>query len=132
MFSITRLGFRLTSRDRGIQLGGLALWVRDSGDKLVLASYHPRRSLTWWWSVRVARNEITFTDRHYIALCRMSLTGNEYAPKPSPWVKLIQRPQNASRRGCWSTRVRLARGYILIIDRQSYHLRPKPDKTKRP
>lgn len=132
MFSITRFGFRLTPRDRGIQLGGLTLWSRDSGGKLGLATYHPRRSTTWWWSVRIQHSELTFCDRRYINLCLMSLAGNEYCPKPSRWVKLIQRPQNASRRGCWSTRVRLARGYILVIDRQSYHLRPKPDKTKRP
>jgi hypothetical protein len=121
MFSITRFGFRLTPRDSGIQLGGLTLWTRDSGGKLVLASYHPLRSLTWWWSVRLARNEITFTDRHYIALCRMSITGNEYAPKPSPWVKLIQRSQKSRRRAHWVTRVRLPRGYSLVVSQQDYH-----------
>lgn len=38
-----------------IEIGGLALFVRDSGGRLQLAGYHPRKSTTWHWFVALYR-----------------------------------------------------------------------------
>lgn len=38
-------------------IGGLRMFSRDSGGGLVLASYHPRRSSTWHWSISVKKRE---------------------------------------------------------------------------
>lgn len=39
----------------GIRIGGLSLLARSSNGNLVLASYHPRSSMTWLWSVSLGR-----------------------------------------------------------------------------
>jgi len=40
-----------------ITIGGVKLFSRDSGGDIVLASYHPRRSSTWHWSVVLSRRD---------------------------------------------------------------------------
>lgn len=40
---------------RVIRIGGLTLLARDSAGGITLASYHPRSSLTWHWSLSLDR-----------------------------------------------------------------------------
>jgi hypothetical protein len=54
---IGRVGVRINRKgiaDWGyplVRIGGLDLISRTSGGELTLASYHPRGSTTWYWSV---------------------------------------------------------------------------------
>ena len=38
-----------------LRVGGLRLWSRTSAGELMIASYHPRRSTCWHWSVSIVR-----------------------------------------------------------------------------
>lgn len=40
-----------------IQIGGLSLFTRASNGELHIASYHPRRSLTWLWYVGLGKEK---------------------------------------------------------------------------
>lgn len=76
---------------------GLRFFSRASDGNLVLVSYHPRRSSTWYWSVALSHKPF-----HDIAWA--SVTPAEY------------------RKGQWHNYYRLPFGRTLIISRQDYHL----------
>jgi len=37
------------------RIGGLSFFTRDSAGGLTVASYHPRSSATWYWSIGFGR-----------------------------------------------------------------------------
>lgn len=80
-----------------VRVGGLSLFTRDSGRRLIVASYHPRSSPTWHWSITLWR---------------------EQPPKGSP---RIVRPTR--RQGQWHDTYRLPFGWALGVAQQDYHQR---------
>lgn len=79
--------------ERGIRIGGLTLMHRDSAGGLILASYHPRSSLTWHWAIHLDRRA--------------------FAPRWGWFVVPLgeRATQRSLRMGMWT----------LGIDTQSYH-----------
>lgn len=77
-----------------LEIGGLSFFSQTSGGDVVLASYHPRRSSTWFWSAQVIKA----------------------APGSKPH-------RAATRRGQWNDYHWLPFGRQLVIARQDYHLR---------
>ncbi len=71
---------------------GFRLFSRDSGGGLVIASYHPQRSGTWFWSASLCKNPF----------------GGSY--------------RDPVRRNQWHDYCALPFGYALRISRQDYHL----------
>jgi hypothetical protein len=82
-------------------MSGLRFFTRASDGSLVLASYHPRHSLTWHWAVSVKRNAL-------------------YSNRP----RRINRA--AERFNQWHDMYRLAFGWWLIVSRQDYHMDALP------
>lgn len=83
-----------------VVVGGLSLWSRDSGGRRIVASYHPRRSPTWYWSVSVSRS---CGDRQRIRF--------SWDPR---------------RFGQWHDYLHLPFGVVVTIARQNYHrMRPQ-------
>jgi hypothetical protein len=78
-----------------LRIGGLSLWDRDSGGRLMLAAYHPKGSPTWHWFVTISHG---WTRRVW--------------PKFDPAER---------RQGQWSDYVLLPFGITLVIGRQDYH-----------
>jgi hypothetical protein len=68
--------------------------ARASDGSIILASYHPRSSSTWIWSLSLTRKQ--------------------------RWLKrIVTRDQNRS--GQWHDYLKLPFGWALIVSRQDYH-----------
>lgn len=88
---IARWGYPL------LRIGGLDLISRTSSGELTLASYHPRGSATWIWSVVVC-------------------AGDDEEPR-------IRRTPADMRHGQWHDWYRLPFGRSLRVSMQDYHKR---------
>jgi hypothetical protein len=73
--------------------GGLSFLKRDSAGCLILASYHPRSSLTWIWSLSV-----------------------DHRLPPKPLLHIERKG-----RGQWQHWLRLPFGRTLYLARQDFH-----------
>lgn len=78
-----------------MDFAGLSFGKRNSAGGLTLASYHPRKSGTWYWSLTLERQR--------------------YA---APLVRLEPKER---RRGQWHHCFRLPFGWSLIWSQQDYH-----------
>jgi hypothetical protein len=78
-----------------ISIGGLSLWSWSNSGELILASYHPRSSLTWLWSVALGKRK---WERGWV--------------QRDPW-----------RRSQWHDYYRLPFGRELRISRQNFMAR---------
>lgn len=103
-----------------VRIGGLSLWSRTSGGDRMLASYHPRTSSTWHWSVSVAKGRTAmWTEDAQRGRRILWFAGNPYAPRPRWWHRFVQHP--AMHQGQWHTYIRLPFGRSIIISQQDYH-----------
>lgn len=75
-------------------IGGLSFLCRASNRALILASYHPRSSGTWYWSISIAKSGIN--------------------------RKLVRRAER--RTGQWHDYYRLPFNRELVVSRQDYHM----------
>lgn len=113
-----------------MRIGGLSLWSRDSGGDLVLASYHPRWSTTWFWSASISRRDSMMFSRETIAIDRqLYAEGNPYAPKPT-WKRHFCRLTD-QHQGQWHDYYRLPFGRVLRIGHQDYHIRQQQYENRR-
>lgn len=81
-------------------MNGWSFLTRDSGGALILASYHPRKSKTWYWSLTV---------------------------RPHFWNKgrsFICWQPDKYRNGQWHDRLYIGRKMFMIA-RQDYHKKVK-------
>ncbi len=76
-----------------LEIGGLSIWSGNSDGSLCLASYHPRSSFTWLWSVTLTRGK--------------ARTGR--------FLELAPRGLN---RGQWHHYVNLPIGWMIRLSRQ--------------
>lgn len=79
-----------------IGVAGFSFLSRDSGGDLMLAAYHPRRSLTWHWSVSLRKRQAA----------------------TSRWVN---RAPSEFRSGQWHDYYRLPFGWEVVIAMQNFH-----------
>jgi hypothetical protein len=81
-------------------IGGLHFLGRDSGDELILASYHPRGCLTWHWCIGLKKG------------------------RPNRFMTFAERRTNQ-----WHDYLRLPFGRYLSIGRQDWHRQSAGFKT---
>lgn len=83
-----------------IGIGGLDLFSRDNSGGFILASYHPRKCITWHWSVTIAKKN-----------------------------GRAGRAEKRWRRNQWHDRYWLPFGYQLVIAQQDYHRSARSKQT---
>lgn len=135
MISILGIQFSRGENLPLIKIGGLSLVVASGApaaiwhkERLCLASYHPKSSKTWWWSLSLYRNDFEFTDKGYIYNYMLSVRGNPYCSKANPLMKWMSRPQR--RAAHWSDHYRMGFGWVLCLTRQDYHKQPLKPSIK--
>jgi len=103
-----------------LRVGGLSLWSKSSNGERILASFHPRDSLTWHWSLSITKQMWSAEAREGRA--QLYREGNPYVTAPSWRDRFMSLTANP--RGQWHNYYRLPFGYALSVARQDYHKRP--------
>ncbi|KKW92669.1 hypothetical protein [Sphingobium chungbukense] len=113
-----------------LRVGGLAMWSRSNSGDLILASYHPRSSLYWHWSVCITNRtrgyHKIFSHAELRRRAELHAAGNQYVGRPR-WFHRFYQP-DTRRVSQWHDYVRLPFGFCLLISRQDYHKRPQFDR----
>ena len=80
-----------------LQIGGLAVGSRSNIGDIILASYHPKSSITWLWSVALGRNK---TPRKNIVNLDTRRFGqwHDYIRLPFAWELRISHQKRMTRR----------------------------------
>jgi hypothetical protein len=99
-----------------VQIGGLSLWSWTNSGDLLLAAYHPRRSITWLWSIGIGRQKGRFGRAALQHRRELHASGNPYAPAPRWWDRFLC--LDGMRRSQWHDHLRLPFGFVLRISRQ--------------
>lgn len=103
-----------------LQIGGLSIWSWSNSGDLLLASYHPRRSITWLWYFGItARGRgygKIFSRESREHLATIYAEGNPYASRPR-WFHRFWQPATV-RRNQWHDYAWLPFGYALVIGHQ--------------
>lgn len=104
-----------------LSIGGLSLWSKSNNGDRTLASYHPRDSLTWHWSVSITkRNPAMWSAEAREGRAQLYREGNPFITAPSWRDRFMILTNNP--RGQWHNYFRLPFGRALCIARQDYHL----------
>jgi hypothetical protein len=98
-----------------IQIGGLSLWSWSNSGQFVPASYHPRSSITWLWTVWIRREQYSFwfSKEARERMARLYAEGNPFAPRPR-WFHPFVIPARV-RRGQWTHYIRLPFGFVASV-----------------
>lgn len=103
-----------------LQINGLSFWTWSNGGDFIIASYHPRTSITWLWSIAImkrSRGYQSFFNKEGRAFrAELFAKGNPHASKPHWSDRLMKR--DMIRRSQWTDYYRLPFGFVLSVAQQ--------------